>query len=154
MSRTLWAALVMAGMPGQAAEGQLVEGAIALTRFGLRYEAIAEFTIQEGTGFVPLRVAAGKTLTLRRVTATCTLSSTRMNFWTVRSSPETPVHHYLPIRAAVPKDGAVWISSEAVRIPVGAGGRPVATFQRSYNYGAVSDACVGSWAGYLEDAPR
>ena len=152
----LCAALFTLGLAAaQAAERQLVEGAIALTRFGARFEMIGEFMIQEGANVVPLRVPPGKLLTLRQVTATCSLygGGAKMNFWTVRSSAETAVHHYLPMRRAS-RDGEIWLSTERIQIPARAGARPVATFQRSSSYGLVNDACVGSWAGYLEDEDR
>lgn len=155
MSRPICAALFTLGLAGQTAERQPVEGTIALTRFGLRFEIVSEFLIQDGSNLVPLQVPAGKRLTLRQVTATCSLyaggSGGAINFWTIRSSPETAVHHYLPMRPAAREDFLIWVSNERVELPVRAGGRPVATFQRSSSYGYASDACVGSWAGYFED---
>lgn len=139
-------------------ERQLIEGTIAFVRFAGRIEVVSSFLIQEPGAagrFVPLQVAEGKRLTIRQVTATCTLSSSAeygwMNFWSIRSSPDTAVHHYLPIRAASRNYGAAWVANERVEIPVRAGGRPVANFQRSLS-GGTSDACVGSWSGILEDA--
>ena len=112
--------------------------------------------MQEGAELVPLRVPAGKLLTIRQVTATCTLYGTPeymwMNFWTVRASPESTVHHYLPMATASRGYSASWVSKERVQIAVRAGGRPVATFQKSGGSAYVNDACVGSWSGVLEDA--
>ena len=149
MPRILCAALFTLSLAGQAADRQLVEGKIAVTRFGARFEAAGEFLIQDGPNLVPLQVAAGKLLTLRQVTATCTLSSgARMNFWTVRASGESTTHHYVPMKHADSEFAGVWISLERVQIPARAGARPVATFQRSSSYG-FNDACVGSWTGYF-----
>lgn len=151
MPRTFCAALFTVCFAGLAAERQLVEGKIALTRFGSRLEAAAEFLIQEGANQVPLRVPPGKLLTLRQVSATCNLSSgARMNFWTVRSSGESTIHHYLPMRSADSEFIGVWISAERIQVPARSGAQPVATFQRSSSFG-FNDACVGSWTGYFED---
>ena len=151
MSRTLCAALFTLCLAAPAAERQLVEGKIAVTRFGSRFEATGEFLTQEGANLVPLRVPAGKLLTLRNVTATCTLTSgSKMHFWTVRSTADSTIHHYLPMKSADSEFAGVWISAERIQVPARAGTRPVATFQRSASYG-FNDACVGSWTGYLED---
>jgi hypothetical protein len=155
MSRALCAVFFTLGLAAQAAERQLVEGTIALSRFGSRFEIVSAFLIQEGANFVPLRVPAGKQLTLRQVTATCSLfgsgSGTRMNFWTIRSSAETAVHHYLRMRPPASDFDASWVSTERVQVPVRAGSQPVATFQRSSSSGFANDACVGSWVGAFED---
>lgn len=141
---------------GAAAARQPVEGLIALTRFGPRFEVVSEFLIAEGASVVPLRVPQGKVLTLRHVTATCTLGSgiSAMNFWTIRTSVDHTIHHYLPIRVAGRSDWSVWVASEKVLVSARAGARPVATFQRSSIFGLLNDACVGSWAGYFDDAPE
>ena len=147
----------LAALAAAAAEPrQPVEGTIALTRFGPRIETTGAFLIQEGAEFVPLRVPPGKLLTIRQVTATCTLNGLPeyhwMNFWTVRSSPDTTVHHYLTMTTASRGHTASWVSKERVQIPVRAGGRPVATFQKSSAFTFSNDACIGSWSGALEDA--
>ncbi|MBM3798034.1 MAG: hypothetical protein FJW31_29250 [Acidobacteria bacterium] len=135
---------------------QTVEGTIALKRFGPRIETAGAFLVHEGTELAPLRVPAGKVLTIRQVTATCTLHGLPeciwMNFWTIRSSHETTVHHYLPMTTASRGYTASWVAEERVQIPVRAGGRPVATFQKPSASAFSNDACVGSWSGVLEDA--
>jgi len=132
---------------------QPVEGMIALTRFAGRFEIVSQLLIEEGTGFVPLTVPAGKFLMLRQVTATCTVGNGILHFWTIRSSANNLVHHYLPIKRVGPDSygSRVWISNQRVQIPVRAGSRPVATFQKSA-LDSSNEACVGSWAGYFEDA--
>lgn len=156
MPRAFAAALVTCLVAAPlSAERKLVEGQIALSRFGLRYETVSAFQLREGNGYVPLRVPDGKRLTIRQVTATCNLggsSSLAMNFWTVRSSSDGTIHHYLPMTGTNAETGMVWVSNERVQIPVRAGDAPVATFRRSLVYGYVTDGCIGSWTGYLEDA--
>ena len=131
---------------------QPVEGTIALTRFNFRFETVGEFMVQQGTALTPYRVPEGKVLTIQQVTATCTFAyGSRMTFWTIRSSADSLAHHYLPIRPSNADDTTSWVASERVRIPVRAGVRPVATFQRTSGGGVANDACIGSWSGYLED---